>query len=152
MAKKNQEKGANAADVQQENAKVQKLSEVTENSDDKLLTTSTGVKINHTDDSLKAGKRGPTIMEDFHFREKMTHFDHERIPERVVHARGSAAHGFFQVYEPLTGYYTRKRSSMRQKIFGQYPAFVEAILHTSLLKMSKASEAGLIDYIIVKAS
>lgn len=102
MAKKNQEKGANAADVQQENAKVQKLSEVTENSDDKLLTTSTGVKINHTDDSLKAGKRGPTIMEDFHFREKMTHFDHERIPERVVHARGSAAHGFFQVYEPLT--------------------------------------------------
>jgi catalase len=66
------------------------------------LTTNSGVRINHTDDSLKAGSRGPTIMEDFHFREKMMHFDHERIPERVVHARGSGAHGYFQVYEPMT--------------------------------------------------
>jgi catalase len=66
------------------------------------LTTNQGVRINHTDDSLKAGDRGPTLMEDFHFREKMTHFDHERIPERVVHARGSGAHGFFQVYESLS--------------------------------------------------
>nr|MBA2518478.1 catalase [Chloroflexia bacterium] len=66
-----------------------------------LLTTNQGVRISHTDDSLKAGERGPTLMEDFHFREKMTHFDHERIPERVVHARGSGAHGYFQVYESL---------------------------------------------------
>jgi catalase len=66
-----------------------------------FLTTNTGVRINHTDDSLKAGSRGPTIMEDFHFREKMMHFDHERIPERVVHARGSGAHGYFQAYEPM---------------------------------------------------
>jgi len=66
------------------------------------LTTSTGVKINDTDNSLKAGDRGPTLMEDFHFREKLTHFDHERIPERIVHARGSAAHGYFQVYESLS--------------------------------------------------
>lgn len=73
-----------------------------EKSDGKFLTTNTGVKIADTDNSLKAGQRGPTIMEDFHFREKMTHFDHERIPERVVHARGSGAHGYFQVYEPLT--------------------------------------------------
>lgn len=72
--------------------------------DGEFLTTNQGVRVNHTDDSLKAGERGPTLMEDFHFREKMTHFDHERIPERVVHARGSAAHGFFQVYEPLTEY------------------------------------------------
>jgi catalase len=64
------------------------------------LTTNQGVKINHTDDSQKAGSRGPAIMDDFHLREKITHFDHERIPERVVHARGSAAHGYFQVYEP----------------------------------------------------
>jgi catalase len=65
------------------------------------LTTNQGLRIDHTDDSLKAGPRGPTLLEDFHFREKMMHFDHERIPERVVHARGSAAHGYFQVYRPL---------------------------------------------------
>lgn len=63
------------------------------------LTTNQGVRVDHTDDSLKAGERGPTLMEDFHLREKMTHFDHERIPERVVHARGSGAHGYFQPYE-----------------------------------------------------
>jgi catalase len=65
------------------------------------LTTNQGVRIDDTNNSLKAGERGPTLMEDFHFREKMTHFDHERIPERVVHARGSGAHGYFQVYESL---------------------------------------------------
>jgi catalase len=65
------------------------------------LSTDQGVPIPQTDDSLKAGLRGPTLMEDFHLREKLTHFDHERIPERVVHARGSGAHGFFQVYESL---------------------------------------------------
>jgi catalase len=60
------------------------------------------VKISDDLHSLKAGARGPTLLEDFHFREKMTHFDHERIPERVVHARGVAAHGVFQVYEDLS--------------------------------------------------
>jgi catalase len=65
------------------------------------MTTDQGIPVDHTDDSLKAGARGPTLMEDFHFREKMTQFDHESIPERVVHARGSAAHGQFRVYEPL---------------------------------------------------
>ncbi|WP_138416628.1 catalase [Aquibacillus sediminis] len=65
------------------------------------LTTNQAVRVTNTDDSLKAGERGPTLMEDFHFREKMTHFDHERIPERVVHARGFGAHGYFQVYEPM---------------------------------------------------
>jgi catalase len=54
-----------------------------------------GVKISDDQNSLKAGGRGPTLMEDFHLREKLTHFDHERIPERVVHARGAAAHGVF---------------------------------------------------------
>ncbi|MCT7981567.1 catalase [Laspinema olomoucense] len=68
------------------------------------LTTNQGVIIDDTNNSLKAGERGPTLMEDFHFREKMTHFDHERIPERVVHARGSAAHGYFQVYESMAEY------------------------------------------------
>lgn len=68
------------------------------------LTTNTGVKINETDNSLRVGPRGPTLMEDFHFREKIMHFDHERIPERVVHARGSGAHGYFQVYQSMSKY------------------------------------------------
>ncbi|MGI8701087.1 MAG: catalase [Nocardioidaceae bacterium] len=62
------------------------------------LTTAQGVRMPDTDHSLKAGSRGPTLMEDFHLREKITHFDHERIPERVVHARGAAAHGVFESY------------------------------------------------------
>ena len=66
--------------------------------DSEYLTTPQGVRVAHTDDSLKAGERGPTLMEDFHLREKITHFDHERIPERVVHARGAAAHGVFESY------------------------------------------------------
>jgi len=66
------------------------------------LTTQQGQKIEDDDNSLKAGSRGPTLMEDFHFREKMTQFDHERMPERVVHARGSGAHGYFQVYKSLS--------------------------------------------------
>lgn len=73
-------------------------------SKDKQLTTNTGVKINDTDNSLRAGPRGPTLMEHFHFREKIMHFDHERIPERVVHARGSGAHGYFQVYQSMAKY------------------------------------------------
>jgi len=66
-----------------------------------MLTTDQGIPIANTDDTLKAGVRGPSLLEDFHFREKITRFDHERIPERVVHARGSGAHGYFQLYEPL---------------------------------------------------
>jgi catalase len=64
----------------------------------RFLTTAGGVRIPDTDHSLKAGDRGPTLLEDFHLREKITHFDHERIPERVVHARGAAAHGVFTSY------------------------------------------------------
>ena len=63
------------------------------------LTTNQGVPIADNQSSLKAGLRGPTLLEDFILREKITHFDHERIPERIVHARGSAAHGFFECYE-----------------------------------------------------
>ncbi|MHC8561624.1 catalase [Streptomyces albidoflavus] len=62
------------------------------------LTTDQGVIVEHTDDSLRAGERGPTLLEDFHFREKITRFDHERIPERVVHARGAGAYGYFEPY------------------------------------------------------
>jgi catalase len=63
------------------------------------LTTDQGIVVDHTDDSLTVGERGPTLMEDFHFREKLTRFDHERIPERVVHARGAGAYGYFEPYE-----------------------------------------------------
>ena len=85
------------------------------------LTTNQGLPVSHTDDSLKAGARGPTLMEDFHFREKMTHFDHERIPERVVHARGFGAHGYFQVYEPMTEF---TRAKFLQDPSVKTPVFV----------------------------
>jgi catalase len=67
-----------------------------------VLTTNQGVAIGDNQNSLKVGLRGPTLLEDFILREKITHFDHERIPERIVHARGSAAHGYFEAYEPLS--------------------------------------------------
>ncbi|HEX5755073.1 MAG TPA: catalase [Arenimonas sp.] len=68
------------------------------------MTSNQGVAIGDNQHSLKAGLRGPTLLEDFILREKITHFDHERIPERIVHARGSAAHGFFEAYAPMTEY------------------------------------------------
>jgi len=75
----------------------------------KHLTTDQGARIGHTDDSLKIGERGPTLLEDFHAREKITHFDHERIPERVVHARGAGAYGHFQAYDDWLTPYTAAR-------------------------------------------
>jgi catalase len=68
-----------------------------------FLTTSQGARLRDTDHSLKAGTRGPTLLQDHHLREKITHFDHERIPERVVHARGAAAHGVFTGYGTADG-------------------------------------------------
>src|SRR6186713_27987 len=78
------------------NEKTANLSPQIEQSDDQFLTTNHGVRINDDQNSLKAGERGSTLLEDFILREKITHFDHERIPERIVHARGSAAHGVFE--------------------------------------------------------
>ncbi|WP_118975930.1 catalase [Taibaiella koreensis] len=83
------------------NKKAADLTPDTEQGSGQEMTSNQGLKINDDQNSLKAGDRGPTLMEDFLFREKMTHFDHERIPERVVHARGSAAHGVFKLYEPI---------------------------------------------------
>lgn len=77
------------------------LSINTSDGTNKILTTDQGVKINDDNNSLKAGDRGPSLLEDFILREKITHFDHERIPERIVHARGSGAHGFFEVTNPI---------------------------------------------------
>jgi catalase len=66
------------------------------------LTTQQGTPVADDQNTLKQGVRGPSLIEDAHFREKIFHFDHERIPERVVHARGYGGHGFFEIYEPLT--------------------------------------------------
>jgi catalase len=77
------------------------LERVRVDSSGRALTTNQGVTIGDNQNSLKAGLRGPSLLEDFILREKITHFDHERIPERIVHARGSAAHGYFECYKPL---------------------------------------------------
>ena len=87
----------------------------------RVLTTNQGVPIADNQNSLKAGLRGPTALEDFILREKITHFDHERIPERIVHARGSAAHGYFECYAAL-GRYTR--ASLLAEAGKQTPVFV----------------------------
>jgi catalase len=105
------------------NGKSEALEPFRERPADSVLTTDQGIPISETDNSLKAGVRGPTLLEDFHFREKLTRFDHERIPERVVHARGSAAHGYFQVYQSLEPY-TRARfltdTSLRTPVFVRF--------------------------------
>ena len=90
------------ADNHIQNEKDRQLDDFRVDNSNKKLTTNHGVRVSEDEHSLKAGDRGPTLMEDFHFREKMTHFDHERIPERIVHARGFGVHGYFQVYEPMT--------------------------------------------------
>ncbi len=84
------------------NPKSRQLADESEDATGTMLTTNQGLRIENDQDSLKAGERGPSLLEDFHLREKITHFDHERIPERVVHARGSAAHGYFQVFEDMS--------------------------------------------------
>ncbi|CAN5600851.1 catalase HPII [soil metagenome] len=84
-----------------DNAKIDQLSQHFEDGTDQPLTTNQGVKISDNQNSLKAGERGATLIEDFIMREKITHFDHERIPERIVHARGVAAHGYFELTESL---------------------------------------------------
>jgi catalase len=84
------------------NATIEPLDRVRVDSEGRMLTTNQGVRIADNQNSLKSGLRGPVLLEDFILREKITHFDHERIPERIVHARGSGAHGFFECYEALT--------------------------------------------------
>ncbi|MER7013762.1 catalase [Saccharopolyspora sp. NPDC000359] len=89
--------------------KQRQLDEVRQDLTGTRLTTQQGVRIDHTDDSLTVGERGPTLLEDFHAREKITHFDHERIPERVVHARGAGAYGHFQPYDDWLAEHTVAR-------------------------------------------
>jgi catalase len=79
----------------------------------RYLTTAQGLRLPDTDHSLKVGARGPTLLEDFHLREKITHFDHERIPEWMVHARGAAADGIFES-DGTAAWVTRPDSSVRR--------------------------------------
>ncbi|TPI21027.1 catalase [Mesorhizobium sp. B4-1-1] len=89
--------------------------------DDDVLTTAQGGPVSDDQNSLRIGPRGPTVLEDFHFREKIFHFDHERIPERVVHARGYGAHGYFETYQSLAKY---TRADIFQRAGEKTPAFV----------------------------
>lgn len=90
--------GTDALDKQNESIKSKQLDGYRSDATGQALTTNQGVKIADNQNSLKAGVRGSTLLEDFILREKITHFDHERIPERIVHARGVGAHGYFQAY------------------------------------------------------
>ncbi|KQM53656.1 catalase [Chryseobacterium sp. Leaf201] len=91
-------------DHQPTNEKLDQLNSYKTSNDQEKMTTNQGLKVNNDQDTLTAGDRGPSLLEDFIFREKMTHFDHERIPERVVHARGTGAHGVFKVTKSLAKY------------------------------------------------
>ncbi|MEO7044591.1 MAG: catalase [Ferruginibacter sp.] len=105
------------------NPKQEQLGKFTTDNQGEFLTTDQGLKINDDQNSLKAGDRGPTLLEDFILREKITHFDHERIPERVVHARGSGAHGVFELYKPM-GKYTKAKflndTSIKTPLFARF--------------------------------
>ncbi|MGH9944882.1 MAG: catalase, partial [Pyrinomonadaceae bacterium] len=119
------------------NAKLDDLATVSEDGAGQYLTTNQGLRVNDDQNSLKAGDRGPSLLEDFHFREKMTHFDHERIPERVVHARGSAAHGYFQVYESLAQYTKAKflqDPAVRTPVFVRFSTVVGSRGSTDLAR------------------
>jgi catalase len=86
-----------------------------------ILTIALGAPVSDDQNTLRIGERGPSLIEDFHFREKIFHFDHERIPERVVHARGYGAHGYFETYESLAKY---TRADIFQRAGERTPAFV----------------------------
>ena len=104
MAKGESRKNARAPKRSGSSPKQAALEQFRVSADGEHLTTDQGLRINDDQNSLKAGDRGPSLLEDFILREKITHFDHERIPERVVHARGAGAHGYFQVYQSLSRY------------------------------------------------
>src|SRR5471032_2439856 len=91
--------GTDTLDRGNTNAKLQALEDFRSDATGQALRTNQGVKISDNQNTLKVGARGPSLLEDFIMREKITHFDHERIPERIVHARGTGAHGYFQTYE-----------------------------------------------------
>ncbi|SFQ74980.1 catalase [Pseudomonas sp. NFPP07] len=98
-ASKSQLAGTDTLDRGNTNSKLHSLETFRSDATEQALRTNQGVKVADNQNTLKAGARGPSLLEDFIMREKITHFDHERIPERIVHARGVGAHGYFQAYE-----------------------------------------------------
>lgn len=105
------------------NPKKEQLGKFTTDNQGEFMTTDQGLKINDDQNSLKTGERGATLLEDFILREKITHFDHERIPERVVHARGSGAHGVFELYKPLAKYTKAKflnETTIKTPVFARF--------------------------------
>lgn len=106
---------------EEKNDKIESLEIHKEDGTGKNLTTNQGVPINDNQHTLSAGERGPSLLEDIIFQEKMTHFDHERIPERIVHPRGSGAHGIFEAYESMRDY---TRASFMGKAGKKTPVFV----------------------------
>ena len=130
--KENDKQHFNAQDEKQRDLLVNKSAGT-----NKFLTTNQGVRINDDNNTLKAGERGPSLLEDFIFREKMTHFDHERIPERIVHARGSGAHGFFEVTNPIpqftkAGFLQQK--GLRTPVFARFSTVAGARGSTDLAR------------------
>ncbi len=116
----------------QDSDKIKDLEQNKVYDDGTLLTTNHGLKINDNQNSLKTGERGGTLIEDFILREKIHHFDHERIPERIVHARGSAAHGIFELYESI-GQYTKA------KLFNEVGVKVPVFVRFSTVAGSRGS-------------
>lgn len=112
--------------------KIEQLGKSYVDGEGETLTTRQGVKVNDTNNSLKAGERGSTLLEDFILREKITSFDHERIPERIVHARGSGAHGYFELYKPQKKY-------SKAKIFNETKKKVPVFVRFSTVAGSKGS-------------
>lgn len=104
-----------------DNVKLQDLEKNREYSENQFMTSDQGVRINNDHDTLKAGDRGPSLLEDFIMREKITHFDHERIPERIVHARGSGAHGYFEAYGNISQY---TKANFLNETSAKTPVFV----------------------------
>ena len=91
--------GTDTLDRSNTNAKLDSLEQFRSDATEQALRTNQGVKVSDNQNTLKVGARGPSLLEEFIMREKITHFDHERIPERIIHARGTDAHGYFQTYE-----------------------------------------------------
>lgn len=102
-------------------AKLEQLDQFRASGEGFGLTTTEGIKVSDNQNTLKAGARGPSLLEDFHYNDKLAHFDRERIPERVVHARGSGAHGYFQVYESQA---THSKAAFLQDPQVKTPVFV----------------------------
>ncbi|MGE8360308.1 catalase HPII [Pseudomonas sp.] len=113
--------GTDTLDRGNRNAKLDQLDAFREDATGEALTTNTGTRIADNQNSLRAGERGPTLLEDFIMREKIMHFDHERIPERVVHARGAAAHGYFEVTDALEDL---TKASFLREVGKRTPVFV----------------------------